>query len=160
MAPRSQGQERGAADVGGTLTRAKSIAGIVITTARFKLRFEICGKGWPWIDRQGRQHRENFVFKIGAHSYALWRVQLFVIQNIDMLRRQQRESVRCASNDMSPAKVGPVMCAQLHLLLSSQTIGTERCHMRHQLIFQPGQAHHDKFIKIGIKNGEKLDAFQ
>ena len=44
----------------GTLTRANLVRPLCLTrTARFMLRFEMYGNGWPGIEGQRRQHRER-----------------------------------------------------------------------------------------------------
>ena len=77
-----------------------------------------------------------------------------------MLRREQGHQF-----------VAPVLAYFLHqggqrltdssqLLLRRHTIGTQRGNMRLHLVLQPGQAHHNKFIQVGVKNGKKFDTLQ
>ncbi len=112
------------------------------------------------IDSQGSQHRKNLVLKIGLHRDALDGVQLFVVQNVNMFRREQRQQFMSPEVARLLHKGKQFLAHIIELLLTRQSVRAERRHMGHRLVFQASQANHYELIKIRIKDREEFHSLQ
>ena len=91
------GTSRGSAR--GILTRAKrsSPSGVRMSTARFRLMFEMCGNGPCRVEGERGEHRVDDVVEVAVGVLALVLVELVVAEHVDaVLARARRAAGRRA----------------------------------------------------------------
>src|SRR6266566_3594157 len=114
----------------------------------------------PWINSQRGQDWKNLLLKIGSHRSALFGIKLFIIKNMDMLGFKQWHKVIAPALAHLLLERGQVLAHSAQLLLCVEAIRAGMRYMSSYLIFQPGQANHQELVKIGLKDGKELHAFQ
>ena len=142
--------------VSGIFTRAKRSTPLVsrTATARFRLRFEMCGNGRPGIEGQRRQHRIDHLAEIRLHGAALAIGELRVIAQLDAGGFERGCNARARSIGVGHELLH---CGADALeLLGDAAVQ----HVGRGLLLQHRHADHEKLVQVREQNGEKFDALE
>src|SRR6266487_735719 len=114
----------------------------------------------PGIDSEWCENGKNLVLEILAHHITLRLIQLFIIENVNMLLGQERHEIITPILTYFLDKGSQALSDGSQLLFSSTSIRTTRRFARSNLVFQTCQADHNKLIEIRLKYGNEFDALQ
>ena len=141
------------------MTRAKRrspVTGSRSSTARFSDRFEMYGNGWPGIDRQRGEHREDPLLERLDHELLVVVVELVPARQPDPVGGQRRDDAVEEEALLAQHQALDPVAHLEQLLARGAAVGRGGADPGRHLLLQAGDADLEELVEVLAEDGQEL----